>query len=190
MTLDEMIEMTGVRKDGFRLIVDHLLNVESPVIVETGCAREEGNWSGDGMSTLLWSAVPNATVYTVDLDESSVALCRSLVDGKKVTVMQSDGIVGLNGLVSGIPGLHADLLYLDSYDVDMRAPHAGATHALYEFISARPVLSFGSLVAVDDNQRRPTLERSVIGKGMYIDQYMKRAGKPLVHDGYQLIWRW
>lgn len=41
MTLDEMIEMTGVRKDGFRLIVDHLLNVESPVIVETGCAREE-----------------------------------------------------------------------------------------------------------------------------------------------------
>jgi hypothetical protein len=44
----------------------------------------------------------------------------------------------------------------------------------------------GSLVAVDDNfivngQRQ--------GKGAYIYDFMQSIGKPLVHEGYQYIWR-
>ena len=53
MTLDEMIGKTGKRQASFNMMMNHL-NKQSALIVETGCAREENNFDGDGMSTLIF----------------------------------------------------------------------------------------------------------------------------------------
>jgi len=193
LTLDEMIEQTGVRQTGFRLLVDDLLRRQWPTVVETGCARQPGNWQGDGLSTLLWSAVPNAVVHTFDIDREAVDNCREMVkDCPRTSVWLRDGITGLVWLED----LHASrlaagisLLYLDSMDVDMANPHEAARHTLFEFIAARGLLRPGSLVAVDDNLRREDDGR-VVGKGRYVADFMSRAGKTLIHDGYQMVWRW
>ena len=189
--LDDLIAKSGVRSEGFRFIADDLLRRKWPTVAETGCARQEGNHEGDGMSTLLWAAVPNAEVHTFDISAEAVDVCRRLTKGNtSVHVWQRDGIAGLEWMSNRTLFTHGcSLLYLDSFDVDMRNPHLSAVHTLYEFIAGRGLLRPGSLVAIDDNLRRES-DSAIFGKGMYVADFMERAGKPIVHDGYQLIWRW
>jgi hypothetical protein len=28
------------------------------------------------------------------------------------------------------------------------------------------------------------------GKGQFVYDYMEKSGRPIVHDGYQLFWKW
>jgi hypothetical protein len=43
----------GNRIDGFDLIFKYLRKIKNPIIVETGCARTNDNYGGDGQSSLL-----------------------------------------------------------------------------------------------------------------------------------------
>ena len=194
MNVQDMIDKTGVRQTGFRLIADDLARRPFPVVAETGCARTPGNWQGDGMSTLIWAfAHPHVHVWTFDIDPAATATCRDLLLDAGVPdralVQTRDGVNGLLDLDLRTRWTHGvSLLYLDSLDVDMQHPHEAAQHTLNEFIAGRGLLRPGSLVAVDDNVRREDGVR--VGKGMYVADFMARAGKDLLHDGYQLVWRW
>ena len=189
-----MINKTGVRQEGFRLIVADLARRPFPVVAETGCARQADNWQGDGMSTLLWAfAHTNVNVWSFDIDKVAVETCRRLIleagVPDRVSVQERDGVAGLLDLEHRTRWTHGvSLLYLDSLDVDMQNPREAAQHTLNEFIAGRGMLREGSLVAVDDNMRSSSGAR--VGKGMYVADFMARAGKPLLHDGYQLVWRW
>lgn len=193
MTLDEMIAKTGHRQAGFRFIVDELLKQpHHQWVIETGCARQPDNWEGDGQSTHIWLGLPEPWVDSYDLDE--LALARVADAPRAVGRFEgfaTDSLAGLLRLVDNLGTAYGccDLLYLDSMDVDMQNPHAAAQHALYEFIAARPLIGPGTLIAADDNLRNRDTGK-LVGKGMYIADFMERIGKKPVFTGYQMVWRW
>jgi len=70
----EYAEKLGLRGETFRRIFEILEAMEksSYTIVETGCARKQDNWGGDGQSTLLFDRFVNhwgGSVRTVDINQ-------------------------------------------------------------------------------------------------------------------------
>ena len=183
MTLDEMLSRTGKREEGFRFMIAHLRSCERPLIIETGCAREEANFEGDGMSTLIFDSVAadcRGRVLSVDIDPDHVAFARARV-GRRTAIACADSV----GWIAGLK-VRPDLLYLDSLDFVATDPWPSSVHHMYELAAALPLLRGGSLVAVDDNF--PTLA-GVVGKGRCVAEFFARIGVPMVYDGYQRIWR-
>ena len=195
----------GARAETFAAMFAHLDQFDRPVgIIETGCVRRAGNWSGDGGSTLLFDTYakfhPGSVVYSVDLSEEAVRLCRGLVSAN-VTVHCGDSVAYLKTLVdrppANLPSL--DLLYLDSYDVDMDFPDPSAVHHLKELVAISPMLNAKTLVAVDD---APLTIRgynaagnfsvvgkpSIGGKGKYIADYANQVGALPAFASYQCGW--
>ena len=169
-------------------------------IVETGCARAEGNWHGDGQSTILFDRFVNhwdGQVHTVDVDNEACARLRARVSGK-VTVTCADSVAYLGELQrSGDLGI--DLLYLDSHDLDWRNSHPAALHHLHELCAAMPLLASGTLVVVDDTAKCQALVTSqgremivhdfgVTGKGGYVAEFFTKIGCAPVIEGYQHGW--
>jgi hypothetical protein len=181
--LAEMLALTGKRKAGFEFMIRHLRQCTRPVIVETGCARWEGNYEGDGQSTLIFDAVAeelDGTVLSADIDPDAVNLARSQV-GPRTKVHCGDSVRWLARLKH-----KADLLYLDSFDFDFLNPWPSMAHHMQELAASFHLLRPGCLVAVDDNFNLP---QGTIGKGMVVDQFFQRIGVPLVFEGYQRIWQ-
>jgi hypothetical protein len=98
-----------------------------------------------------------------------------------------------------------DLVYLDSWDLNISDPLPAAIHGLKEFLAIAPALREGSLLLVDDTPRSldflpaPLRESAaefqanhglVPGKGMLIDLFLKerpRITKVLHH--YQVLYK-
>ena len=77
MTLQEMLDLTGQRKPSFEIMIEHLKTKEDPFIVETGCARMENNFDGDGMSTLIFDKYindHNGIFCSVDITPANLSL--------------------------------------------------------------------------------------------------------------------
>jgi hypothetical protein len=102
-----------------------------------------------------------------------------------------------------------DLLYLDSFDVDLNDPIPSAIHGLHELLAALPFLKDGSILLVDDTPLSMDVWERVHGKGMHqqytefrnryriepgkgalIKQFLiaTQTGTMIAHD-YQLLWR-
>mgnify|MGYP003610013392 CR=1 FL=1 len=172
----------GKRASGFDAMFSRLeahQNLNSLVIVETGCVRKD-SWDGDGASTILFNRFSQAhdcKFISLELNPAHVAYARSVCPG--VEIETGDSVVNLLRLsqLNKVPFIN--LLYLDSYDIDWNNPHPSACHHLQELCSAMPLLFDGSLVFVDDNNQTN-------GKGIYVRDYMKGIGARLVHDEYQI----
>jgi predicted O-methyltransferase YrrM len=191
MELEQMLSLVDKRREGFNLMVDATSALESPLIVETGCARQENNFQGDGMSTLIWDAVANRTngsVISVDLNPMAVSFASARV-GPRTKVYNADSVVLLRDLEIDLirSGKKIDLLYLDSYDFDAHNPHPSSLHHIFELLSIKQALRPGTLVAVDDNFEH---NGQWIGKGAYVAQWMANVNKKMVYRGYQWIWEW
>ena len=178
------------RTEGFRKVFDHLDRFDRPVgIVETGCVRQQDNWAGDGQSTILFDRYPEfhprSAVFSVDRDPEAAALCRSLVGGQ-VQIHAGDSLAYLKSLADHPPaGLEfLDLLYLDSFDVDFEDPLPSAIHHLKELLAIAPLVSFATLVVVDDSPS------SFIGggKGRLIAEYADQIGAERLFAEYQCGW--
>ena len=172
----------GHRADAFDKITAHLQHHDGDVtIVETGCVRQEGNWAGDGQSTLVWDAFANfhgGRVYSVDLDVKAAALANSLTS--PLTTVEANDSVSYLLHLAGL-GIVADLLYLDSYDIDWAEPTPSMEHHEKELDAAWPMLRPGSLVAVDDN-------RPDVGKGYLVGLVAQREGWTVLADDYVRAW--
>jgi predicted O-methyltransferase YrrM len=185
MTLEQILARTQARESGFRLMVEHLTTINDPLIIETGCAR--GNTpEGDGWSTVLWDRyiVENSgKAYSVDITPAHVEFSTNNV--QKLEVVLGDSVKFLYDL--GQTDVAVDVLYLDSYDFIPGEEHNSALHHILELAGILHRLKSGSLVAVDDcffkNGERD-------GKGVYVHKFMENLGKELIHDSYQMIWRW
>ncbi len=98
-----------------------------------------------------------------------------------------------------------DLVYLDSFDLDVENPYPAATHGIKELFAIRPALQPGSLLLVDDTPATPELcpagmrepaerflarEGVMPGKGMLIDRYLQGVEHvtKIRHD-YQALYR-
>jgi predicted O-methyltransferase YrrM len=167
----------GKRHEAFAAIAELL--PEGCRIIETGTVRQIDNWEGDGQSTIVWDTLATnlgGTVTTIDIDPIGAELVAEL--GLQATT----AIVG-NSL-DVIPTLtgHADLLYLDSFDVDFENPLPAAAHHLSELMAALNLLAPGSLVAVDDN-------RDDQGKGSEVAWFLAEHGAVEIVRGYVRVWR-
>lgn len=165
----------------FRAVIREAIHQKARTIVETGCTRKECNWEGDGQSTIILSEFArwvNGTFHTVDLDQEATELAHKLCPGANVTC--GDSVEFLNKHKQEI-----DLLYLDSFDLDLSNPHPAAMHCMFEFCAARPKLHSGSIVFIDDS---PMTDMVVSGKGTYVAQYLKQLGVSPFTFGYQAAW--
>lgn len=152
------------------------------LIVETGCMRQPGNWAGDGQSTLVWDAFVNhngGRVWSVDIDQAAVTLAKKSTSPKTM-VKCMDSVVFLTYMALK-SGMKADLLYLDSFDIDWNHPAPSQEHHERELEAALPMLQTGTIVAVDDNQEHA-------GKGYLVGRYADAHGWPTLVDTYVRAW--
>src|SRR5262249_28141591 len=139
-------------------------------------------------------------MHSVDIDPEATALCRTLVSDK-TQVHTGDSVPFLRQLARRPPDgfARADLLYLDSYDVDFDAPHRSALHHMKELVAASPPIGPDTLVVVDDapaeavfiqngNELRLLTEPCVSGKGKYVSDYARSIGLTPVFSAYQAGW--
>lgn len=92
------------------------------------------------------------------------------------------------------------MLYLDSYDVDLAAPHPSALHHLKELIAISPLIGPETLVMVDDAPQEALFiprgnsgavfisDPKVSGKGKYVAEYAESIGAKRVFNEYQAAW--
>lgn len=168
------------RWDAFCFIADDLIRRERPLyIVETGCARELGNWSGDGLSTVLWDWLITKTggrSITFEINPLNVSEGRKMVT--KAEIVESDSIVGLRTVENPET---IDLLYLDSYDLtdDIDSP----MHHLAEFASIYYDLPSGCLIAIDDCVDEQH------GKHRFVRDFLSSLGIEPELRSYITVWR-
>jgi FkbM family methyltransferase len=194
------------RADSFGKVFSYLDRLDRPVvIVETGCVRRKEAWEADGQSTILFDKYAEfhsgSLLLSVDIDPAATALCRSLVR-PEVQIHTGDSVAFLRALVDARPpqAKPIDLLYLDSFDVDLHNPLPSANHALKELLTAAPLLSHEALVVVDNSPlsllgtANPDGSMTLIdtprtgGKGRLISEYATQTGAELYFADYQSAW--
>ena len=177
--LGTVYDKLSKRANAFDIITSKLEELNRPVtIIETGCSRYVDSWEGDGNSTVIWdNFVSNfgGEVYSVDIDPNHTVYAKALVSDK-TTIVTSDSVQWLKGL-----SLNADLLYLDSYDIDWNNPEPSMRHHENELMASMHILRPGSIVAVDDN-----LEN--VGKGYIVEQIANHLGWTTIVDEYIKAW--
>ena len=170
---------SGTRWAAFSWIYEYLRNLGRPIsIVETGTARQRGNYQGDGQSTILFDWMLQefgGTGISIDLSLDAVGVARSQV--QRMTVIHGDSITILRGL-SDLD--RVDLVYLDSYDWtggwDAALHHAGELSAIFSRLSP------GCVIAVDDCLSRTN------GKHMLVSAMLREMGMTPVLESYITIW--
>lgn len=187
------------RTSGFDFIFNYLKDVKDPLIVETGCARQLDNYEGDGQSSLLFDKYIKeygGEFHTIDISSESTDYCRSNMTSVNSTVYTDDSIKRLKILNEKFTENNnlIDFLYLDSFDAPREDPQVvqqSALHHLYELLTIAPSLKKDALIGVDDNWIEEKDGQNIIaGKGQFIFDYMRKSGRYLYHDGYQLFWKW
>lgn len=172
----------GVRASTFRAVLREAMHQEVQTIVETGSLRKEDNWAGDGQSTLIWDAYKRfrgGKFTTIDLSKEAIELVNKLCPTSGAIC--ADSVPTLDKMTGNI-----DLLYLDSFDLNLTLPHPAAMHCMFEFCAALPNLRSGSIVFIDDT---PMNDQGIIGgKGSYVAQYFKHLGVLPFTSGYQAAW--
>lgn len=204
---DGIKDRLGDREISFTKIFRYLDAQPGPItIVETGCTRQPGNWTGDGQSTVLFDQyVQNRSidscVYSVDIDSDAVTKCRSLV-GQQTQVSDRDSVGYLYQLGRDLVAQQrsVSLLYLDSYDVDFAYWFASAAHHLKELVAIGPYIQSTTLVVVDDCGLAPVLTQDdagnlkiarsggVGGKGRLIAEYAQAVNAKVEFAHYQVGW--
>src|SRR5882724_6205759 len=166
----EVRPQLGLRAETFSKIFEYLDGFDRPVgIIETGCVRKAGNWAGDGGSTILFDKYAisheGSVVFTVDIDRHATALCRGLVSDR-VQIHNGDSVAYLRGLAAAPPEnlVALDLLYLDSFDLDLENVFPSAFHHMKEFTAVAPLIAPHTLVVVDDS---PSVCAGIMNKGRF-----------------------
>jgi hypothetical protein len=174
----------GHRFEPFQFIVTELSELNRPLlIVETGTARERGNWQGDGQSTLIWDWLigeVGGQAQSVDFNQDAVEIARS--QAPRVTCVWGDSQAFLRGFFEAEL---IDLLYLDAYDWgDSRQAnslselhHVGELAAIYERLRS------GCLIAVDDCHGIDQ------GKHVLVQEFFNRIGIEPLRRGYVTVWK-
>lgn len=176
-------ESLGQRKGGFELAVSHVMESRHKHIIETGTARTEDSYEGDGLSTVIWDrlaqAVTGVTVCSIDCNQENVDLAKRLT--KKVFFRVGDSVQILNGMAEHLIS-ETSLLYLDSYDWHPSVALDSSFHHMAELASVWRLLPSGCMIMVDDRHG----ER--LGKHLMIQFFMSKLQIEPVYKGYQIAW--
>ena len=178
------------------------LGCSPAVIIETGSSA----WGTN--STLLFDSYCNSFgghCYSVDIRMDPLLQLRNIAS-RSTTLFCDDSVSFLRDVT--IPDTGADLLYLDSWDVDWTDPIPSAVHGLNEYLTALKHLKPGALVLIDDTPADISQMQAVHpeyavdfssfhaqfgfapGKGALVKQLVEATGRGtiLAHE-YQLLIR-
>ena len=200
----EMFSGKGVPKHlnylTFRELFKNMEGLKDPIILETGIA------SAGTMSTYLF----NEYIKKYGGRFWSVDLNKNLVDGLQgymcpaTTLVHNDSVSFLRDWVKFNPNKQANVVYLDSYDLDWDNPHPSAIHGLNEYLALIPALKKNTLLLIDDTPSTPywcdfrhdlydrmqnyfIKNNSLPGKGQYILNVYKDA--TILKHNYQLLYK-
>ena len=177
-------------------IVNNILQEHFPFdvanCIETGGSH---NWN-DGMAGLyfcLLSNLTNGIFHSVDNDNSiheKVINAFKKVDPTLIGLHTTSDSINFLNEIDFIP----NLLYLDSWDLNLYNPFPSAVHTLREFLAIEYKMPVGSIIIIDDNYfsdfhaptcvdchntdgsiERITLPYPVIGKGSNIYAWVDTA---------------
>ncbi len=173
----------GKRRNTFQKVFEYLesLGKKNPTILETGIARTDENWEGDGMSSLMFDKYINAVggnFTSIDIEPSNVDFARSQVSAKS-NLICSDSVIALHKISRDKEYPMIDVLYLDSFDLDWKNPIPSSFHHMKELLAIYPKIQKGTLIVVDDNAN----DR---GKGQMVKHFMKNIGINPYFDEYQI----
>ena len=173
----------GERRNTFQKIFEYLesLSKENPTILETGIARTDENWEGDGMSSLMFDKYINevgGNFTSIDINPSNVSFARSKLSSKS-NLICSDSVIQLHKISRDEEYPMIDVLYLDSFDLDWNNPIPSSFHHMKELLAIYPKIQKGTLIVVDDNANNK-------GKGQMVKDFMKNIGINPYFDEYQI----
>ena len=176
----------ALRAEGFQTIFDTVLSLhERPLIIETGCLRIPGNWGGDGQSTFMFDALVSerhGQLFSIDVTLESIDTARHACSSATQLIC-NDSVAALDALADLI-ARPVSLLYLDSFDLDIRDPLPSAIHHLMELTAARPLIGSGTVVCIDDY----AVSGQKGGKGMLVDRFCSQIRMATLYSGYQKAW--
>lgn len=175
-------ELTGYeRRASFQFVLQKMLERKPPIkcIVETGTYRGGG---GDGNSTLMFAHLAKetgASFHSVDITPDCIERSKVMLGDLRQHVIHvcADSVSFLSTFKTGI-----DLLYLDSFDVDVANTLPAQIHQLSEIGAAYGKLNPGAVVMLDDC-RLPNG-----GKGALTSRFLEDRGWKLLVDAYQKIY--
>jgi FkbM family methyltransferase len=197
------IERSGKSRMRFYdYIIPKLAKKGKPIyIVETGTMWSPLNENMGAFTLIFADLIKNHTggkLYTIDISEKNINLCKTHTEefSSVIEYVVSDSVSFLRSLDDECVK-KLDLVYLDSYDLDTPKPHKSAQHHLDELTAVYPRLNKECGVAIDDNflpntyivwewynpdgsvkssQRCETDYKTIIGKGMYCNQFLESKG--------------
>jgi hypothetical protein len=187
----------------FKKLFEQMGTPKEPIILESGIAIQ---------STYLFNEVVRkygGQFWSVDNDPELVAAHQgNMCPGTKLVHNDSVAFfkewINTSTYTSGIPSEKADIIYLDSYDLDFYNPEPSAKHCLAEYMSLKPAIKKDTLLLINDTPMNPywldTRDDTYYdmldyygtfgimpGKGMYVLDEVKNADK-LIHN-YQVLYR-
>jgi len=170
------------RKDTFRKVFE-LLNDKKAVILETGTLRIKDNWKGDGQSTVLFDKyvqLMGGRFVSIDNNPKNIDTSKSCVSVNTEFICE-DSVKALNKISNDESFPKIDVLYLDSFNLDVTNFHPSALHHIKELTAISPKLKKGTIIFVDDNKRVKSG-----GKGTYVQDYLENIGAKKIFDEYQV----
>ena len=154
--------------------------------VETGTARKDGDFYGDGQSTYILGdyckTILNneGKIWTCDIIEENIDMCKKVTKefSDNIEYVVSDSLLFLKGFENKI-----DYLYLDSFDSSTGQEEEAALHNFEELKLALPNTHESTIIVIDDyhiNGKK--------GKGKYSVPYLIDNGWKLANStGFQAV---
>ena len=184
----------------FKELFKHMNNRCNLTILESGIA------SAGTSSTYLFNEYVKkygGRFWSVDINKNLVEDNQSnMCNG--TNLICDDSVVFFKSWVKDNPNKQADVVYLDSYDLDWNNPEPAAIHGLNEYLSILPALQLNSLLLIDDTPLNPYWldtrgklynemkefyinKKYLPGKGQYVLNVNKNADI-LLHN-YQVLYK-
>jgi hypothetical protein len=201
-TYEMFSNKTGTKKHlnylTFRRLFEEMKDLKSPYILESGIASAGTN------STYLF----NEYVRKYGGFFWSVDINRSLVERHKGNMCPATQLICNDSVAffTDWSKTHevANVIYLDSYDLDFYDPQPSGNHGLAEYKSLIPVIKKDTLLLIDDTPVNPywldtrgqlytdmctyySTNNFLPGKGMYVLNEVKNANM-LLHN-YQVLYK-
>jgi hypothetical protein len=159
----------------FKELFKQMNQQKNLMILETGIASAGTN------STYLFNEYIRkygGQLWSVDINQQLIDMHKgNMCYG--TTLICDDSVHFLNEWVKSYP--RADVVYLDSWDLDWYNPHPAAKHGLNEYIAILPSLKTNSLLLIDDTPSTPywldTRGQLYHDMNVYYDQYKYLPGK-------------
>jgi hypothetical protein len=198
----EMFSNNGIQKHinylTFKKLFENIMSVKEPIILESGIASAGTN------STYLF----NEYIKKYGGKFWSVDINKSLIDNNKGNMCPATELIcddSVNFFREWSKNNNkADVIYLDSYDLDFYNPVPSGHHGLEEYKSLIPVIKKNTLLLIDDTPVNPywldtrgqlyndmhlfyNQNGFLPGKGMYVLNEIKNSDK-LIHN-YQVLYK-